>query len=82
MEIEERRRKEKKYTQQEAHDKLEELEEKDRQRHERLNMLKLKVIEDHSKDFRCKPYVGRGSDMLWGRYKMKKQLSSSVFERF
>ena len=28
---------------------------------ERLNMLKIKAIDDHSKDFRCRPYVGKGS---------------------
>lgn len=75
----ERRKNEKKYSEQEAYEKVEELMEKDRIRKEKLNMLKLKVIEDHSKDFRCKPYVGKESDVLWNRYKMKKQLSSSVF---
>lgn len=53
--------------------------EKERMRIERLNMLKIQVIDQHSKDYRCKPYVGKGSDQLWNRYKLKKQLSSSVF---
>lgn len=40
------------------------------------------MIEEHSKGFRCKPYVSKETEALWGRYKMKKQLSTSVFERF
>ena len=52
---------------------------KENQRQGRLNTLRVRVIEDYSKDFRCKPYVNRESNLLWKTLKLKKQLSSSVF---
>lgn len=78
----EQRRRERRFTEKEALEKVEDLQEKERLRMERLNMLKIKVIEDHSKEFRCKPYLRKENDELWNRCKLRKQLSSSVFERF
>jgi hypothetical protein len=82
LEMEERRRTERKYTPKEVAEKVEELNKKERMRIEKINRLKIQMIEEHSKGFRCKPYVSKETEAHWNRYKLKKQLSTSVFERF
>lgn len=38
---------------------MEELNRKERERVEKLNRLKIQMIEEHSKHFRCKPYLSK-----------------------
>ena len=55
---------------------------KERMRKAQLNMLKIKTLEEKEKNFRNKPRIGADSSLHWNQRKMKKQLSSSVFQRF
>lgn len=80
--MEERRRTERKYTPKEVALLVSDLNQKERARIEKINLMKIQTIEEHSKDYRCKPHVSRETETLWGRYKLKKQLSTSVFKRF
>lgn len=52
---------------------------KERRRVAHMNMLKIRTIEEHSRSFRKKPYVGKTTENVWNQHKLKKQLSSSVF---
>ena len=58
---------------------MREMGQREKTRLEKINFLKIKAIEDHSKEYRRKPYVGKESLNMWNRYRLKKDLSNSVF---
>ena len=58
-EMEERRRNEPKYSRAEMAEKIVEMREREKIRQEKLSLLKLRTMEDYSKEFKRKPYVGR-----------------------
>ena len=45
-------------------------------------MLKIRTMEEKEKSTRGRLKVGKSSEHVWNNHKLKKQLSSSVFERF
>ena len=80
--MEQRRKSEHKYSKEEVAAKMQEMEEKEKLRREKISLLKLKTMEQYAREFKRKPYVGKESEALWHRHRLKKQLSTSVFERF
>jgi hypothetical protein len=69
-------------TKEEVAKQLKALQEKDRQRVERLQMLKVKTMQVYAKDFPGKPCLRKESQDVWKRHCLNKHLSSSVFQRF
>ena len=61
---------------------MKQMQDRQKIRMQKLNRLKIKAIQNHSKEFRCKPYINKESSNMWNRYKLKKDLSNSVFQRF